>query len=98
MKAMKKVEVIVESVYLNRLLEMFKAKGVENYTLMKDVEGRGGHGLKLADDITDVCSNDYFFTLVEEEKFLGLKEEIRTFVKRYGGKCIISDVMVILSQ
>lgn len=98
MKTMKKVEVIVEAVYLNRLLDMFQAKGVQNYTLMRDVEGRGGHGLKLADDITDVCSNDYFFTLVEEAQFLQLKEDIRAFVKRYGGKCIISDVMVILSK
>lgn len=97
MQAMKKVEVIVESVYLNRLLEMFKANGVENYTLIQDVEGRGGHGLKLADDVSEVCSNDYFFTLVEAAQFTVLKEIIRAFVKKYGGKCIISDVMVILS-
>jgi len=47
--------------------------------------------------MTDDSSNDYFFTLVEAEKFLELKETIRSFVKKYGGKCIITDVMVILS-
>jgi nitrogen regulatory protein PII len=97
MQTMKKVEVIVESVYLNRLLKMFKDNGVENYTLIQDVEGRGGHGLKPADDVSEVCSNDYFFTLVEEEQFVAIKEHIRTFIKKYGGKCILSDVMVILS-
>jgi len=97
MVAMKKVEVIVESIYLNRLLNLFQSKGVENYTLISDVQGRGSKGLKPANDMTDVSSNDYFFTLVEAEKFLELKEAIRSFVKKYGGKCIITDVMVILS-
>jgi len=96
MKNMKKVEVIIESVYLNKLLDLFKSRGINHYTLFRDVEGCGGHGHKMANDVTDVGSNDYIFTLCEEEKFLEIKEDIRAFTKKYGGKCIISDVMVIL--
>lgn len=98
MKSMKKVELVIEAVYINRLLELFKKHEISGYTIIKDIEGRGGHGLKTADDVSDVFSNIYVFTVCEEEMFLSMKEEIRAFVIKYGGKCIITDAMVILSQ
>lgn len=97
MKNMKKVELVIEAVYINRLLELFKKHGINGYTIIKDIEGRGGHGVKMADDVSDVFSNIYVFTVCEEEIFLSMKEKIRAFVKKYGGKCIITDAMVILS-
>lgn len=96
MKSMKKVEVIIESVYLNRLLDLFKRYNITSYTLIPDIQGCGGHGLKMADNVTDINSNDYIFVVIEAEKFLEIKEEIRAFTKKYGGKCIITDVMMIL--
>ncbi len=95
MKNMKKIEVIVESVYLNRLLDLFKLKEITGYTIIRDIEGCGGHGLKMADDVTDVFSNNYIFTVCSDEKFLFIIEDIRTFIKKYGGKCIITDVMLL---
>lgn len=98
MKSMKKVEIIVEAVYLNRLLQLLENYKITSYTLIRDIEGRGGHGIRMNDDVTDVGSNNYIFTVCEEEVFLSIKEEIRSFVKRYGGKCIVTDAMVILSN
>ncbi|CAM3879691.1 P-II family nitrogen regulator [Arcobacter cloacae] len=95
MKNMKKIEVIVESVYLNRLLDLLKQKGITGYTIIRDIQGCGGHGLKMADEITDVFSNNYIFTVCDEEKFLFMIEDIRAFIKKYGGKCIITDVMLL---
>lgn len=95
MKSMKKIEVIVESVYLNRFLELFKQKEITGYTIIRDIEGCGEHGLKMADEVTDVFSNNYIFTVCDEEKFLFTIEDIRTFIKKYGGKCIITDVMLL---
>jgi nitrogen regulatory protein PII len=92
---MKKVEIIIESVYINRLLELLKGHGITGYTIIKDIEGCGGHGLKTADDVTDVFSNNYLFTVCEEEKYLSMQEDIRSFIKKYGGKCIVSDVMLL---
>ncbi|MGM0519595.1 MAG: P-II family nitrogen regulator [Campylobacterota bacterium] len=96
MKEMKKIELIIESVYTNRLIELFQEKEITGYTLIKDIEGNGGHGLRTADDVTDVFSNNYIFTVCEESKFLEIKESIRSFTKRYGGKCIVSDAMMLL--
>lgn len=93
---MKKVEIIIESVYINRLLGLFKRHNINGYTLIKDIAGCGGHGLKTADDVTDVFSNNYIFTVCEEDKYLKMQEDIRAFIKKYGGKCIVSDVMLLM--
>jgi len=93
---MKKVEVIIEAVYINKFLAFMNKHGVDSYTLIKDIEGKGGHGLKLADDITDVGANDYIFAVVEEDEYLKFKEELRSFIKKYGGKCFVTDTMMLL--
>ncbi len=93
---MKKVEVIIESIYINRFLKLLTKYEITGYTLIKDIAGNGSHGLKTADDITDVFSNNYIFTVCEEEKYLCMQEDIRSFIKKYGGKCIVSDVMMLL--
>ncbi len=96
MREMKKVEIIIESVYVNRLIDLLKSNDINAYTIIKDIQGAGGHGLKTADDVTDVFSNNYVFTVCEESKYLNLEDSISNFIKKYGGKCIVSDVMLLI--
>jgi nitrogen regulatory protein PII len=96
MKQMKKVEIIIESVYMNRLVDLLKKNDINGYTIIKDIEGCGGHGLKTADDVTDVFSNSYVFTVCEEEKLLSMQDSIKSFIKKYGGKAIISDASLLI--
>jgi nitrogen regulatory protein PII len=92
---MKKIEFIIESVYVKRLLGLLKEKGITGYTLIKDIEGSGVHGLKRSDEITDISSNNYIFTVCEEEKLLLIRDAITVFLKKHGGKCLVSDVSFI---
>ncbi|WP_368028743.1 hypothetical protein [Arcobacter sp. s6] len=96
MKKMKKIEIILESVYLNRLIELFDIKEISGYTIIRDVEGKGITGIKSADEITDVFTNNYVFTVCDEDKLMNIVEDIRKFIKRYGGRCIVSDVSWVL--
>ena len=96
MKKMKKIEIILESVYLNRLIELFDKKGISGYTIIRDVEGKGITGIKSADEITDVFTNNYVFTVCDEDKLMSIVEDIRAFIKRYSGRCIVSDVSWVL--
>ena len=95
-KKMKKVEIIVESVYINRLLKLLKENEINGYSIIDDVKGSGGHGLKTADDVSDILSNSYVFTVCEEEKLLNMQESIVKFIKKHGGKCIVSDATLII--
>ncbi|HHD75687.1 MAG TPA: hypothetical protein ENK82_09910 [Campylobacterales bacterium] len=96
MKNMKKVEVIIEAVYLNRLLELYAKHGIDRYTVFKDIEGAGGHGRQMADDVTDVFSNDFILSVCDEAKFLEIKEPVRSFINKYGGKCFVTDTTMLL--
>lgn len=96
MKNMKKVEIIIESVYIKRLLKVFKKHDIGGYTVIKDLEGYGGHGLKTADDVTDVFSNILVFTVCEQDTYDNMDKDIRSFLHTYGGKCILTDVMLLL--
>lgn len=96
MKSMKKVELIIEAVYLNRLLDLLKKHDINGYTVIRDIEGCGSHGLKTADDVSDLGSNIYLFTICDNEHVEHMTNEIRDFLSLYGGKCILSDVMLLL--
>lgn len=87
---MKKVEIIIQSVYIKKLLGIFKENEISGYTVIRDIEGCGIHGLQRSDEITDVSSNNYIFTICEEEKLASMKEDLISFIKKYGGKCIVS--------
>ncbi len=95
---MKKVEVIIEAVYLNRLIELLKKHDINGYTIIKDIEGYGGHGRKTGDDVSDVFSNILVFTVCEADKYQEMDHDIRNFLHRYGGKCMLSDVMLLLGE
>ena len=60
------------------------------------MEGKGITGIKSADEITDVFTNNYVFTVCDEDKLMSIVEDIRAFIKRYGGRCIVSDVSWVL--
>lgn len=93
--SMKKIEVIFEAVYLDRLLRVLEKHEIRGYTLIRDIEGCGLHGLRSNDGISEVSGNDYIFAVCEPEKLEHMKEEIGAFIKRYGGKCFVSDVTVL---
>ena len=42
-------------------LKLFEKHNIGGYTIINDIEGSGGHGLKTGDDVTGVFSNTYIF-------------------------------------
>jgi nitrogen regulatory protein PII len=88
---MKKVEIIIQSVYMKKILEIFKKNGISGYTVIRDIEGCGIHGLQRSDEVTDISSNNYIFTICKEKEFESIREDLKQFIKKYGGKCILSD-------
>jgi nitrogen regulatory protein PII len=93
---MKKVEIIIESVYTKRLMKVLSKNNIQGYTLIKDIEGSGAHGLKTADNVSEILSNDYLFTICNEEQYENTKEAIKDFINIYGGKCFVSDASILI--
>ncbi len=93
MKSMKKVEVVIDSIYLSRVLEMLEKAGVSGYTVIRDALGKGERGIMTGDELTDVFKNSYVFTVCPEETAYKIAEEVRPLLKKVGGVCLISDVL-----
>lgn len=93
MRAMKKVEVVIDSIHLNKVLEIFEKAGVSGYTVVRDVLGKGERGTMAGDELTDVFKNSYVFTVCSEEMAQKIAEDIKPLLKKVGGVCLISDVL-----
>ncbi len=98
MKNMKKVEFIIEAVYVKRLIELFNKHDIHGYTIIKDIEGAGSHGVRNADDVSDMFGNNYIFTVCEAKQFEDMEIDVRKFLEKYGGKCMLSDIMLMLGE
>ncbi len=93
MKPMKKVEVVIDSIYLSRVLEVLEKTGVSGYTVIRDALGKGERGIMAGDELTDVFKNSYVFTVCSEEIARKIAESLRPLLKKVGGVCLISDVL-----
>lgn len=91
MEQMQKIEIIVESVQLRRVVETLEALGVEGYTVLRDVEGKGGRGERSGDELTGILKNVYLMTVCPPEATRPLVEAIRPLLSKRGGVCIVSD-------
>lgn len=96
MEARKKVEVVIDSYHLEKVLDIFDKNGVGGYTVIKDVLGKGERGLMSADELTDTFKNSYVFTVCDEKTAMEIAQQIRPLLKRYGGVCLLSDVMWVI--
>ncbi len=92
MKKMKKIEVVINTLYLEHITNLLDKKGFSGYTVVKDVYGKGERGFMVGDEVTDVFKNSYLFTVCEEDKISYIIEDLRKILKKHGGICLISDV------
>lgn len=99
MHPVKRIEIISDSIELNKILDGLKQAGVANYTVIRNVSGTGGRNVRDSSDL-DMMSieNDYViaFCLPEEVKLVA--EVIRPILNKFGGTCYVSDAIEIKSM
>lgn len=93
MRPVKKVEIVITSVDLKKLLKKLDQLGVSGYTVMRDVEGKGDRGERLGDELTNVLSNSYVMVCCTEPVAEAIAKEIQPLITRIGGMCLISDAI-----
>jgi nitrogen regulatory protein PII len=91
MEAMKKLEIVVDSIELRRVTKALDGLGVSGYTIIREVEGKGGRGVQSGDELSDVFRNSYVMTVCEPERVDAIVATIRPMLKKRGGLCVVSD-------
>ncbi len=92
---MKKLDVVIDHLHLNKLTEVLEKEGITGYTIIKDAIGKGERGIMAGDELTDVFKNSYLFTVGEDELIERILPKLEQLLKKYGGICIVSDVKAI---
>jgi nitrogen regulatory protein PII len=90
MQSVHKVEIIVSSLKLDRVLKILDKIDVSGYTVIDNTIGKGDRGFTDT-DLDRVFSNAYILTVCTNNQQLDLlTEEITPVLKKVGGICLVT--------
>jgi nitrogen regulatory protein PII len=96
MQAIKRVEIVTDSLEMQTVTEIVDRLGISGYTLIKDVVGKGERGLQSGDELTGVFKNSLLLVACEAEQVAALVEAVRPLLKERGGICLVSDAQWVV--
>ena len=96
MQAVKRVEIVTDTLELDRILALLDKAGVSGYTVIRNAEGKGHRGIRSGDDLTSVFQNSYVLTTCSEEQLEKIVAAVRPVLKRIGGVCLVSDALWLI--
>ena len=91
MTEVKRIDIIVDHMHTSRVVRVLDDVGVEGYSVVPNVRGRGERGMQYADGVSESASNDLIITTVTPDSIEALESELRPLLKRFGGTCLVSD-------
>ena len=95
MQAVKRIEIVSDSVESHKIINVLEKVGVLNYTVIRNVVGKGVRGTNSGDLDMSMLENDYVIAFFLSEKTELLIERIKPITTKFGGVCYISDAMAI---
>lgn len=96
MQAVKRVEIVVDTLELSRVLELLEQAGISGYTVIRNAEGKGQRGVRSGDDVTRVFQNSYVLAACTAEELERVVAALRPVLKRVGGVCLVSDALWLM--
>ncbi len=99
MSPVSRIEFIVASLEVEKIINVLEGVGVPGYTLIKNVTGKSDLGT-VSDDVDlggSELSNVFIICYCPQEKVKPIVEKIKPILNKYGGVCYLSDAMEIRS-
>ena len=91
MQNVKRIEIITDAIDMREVSRLLEEIGVNGYTIIRDVVGKGERGSQTGDDLTDVFKNSYLLTTCAPEQVNTIVEILRPLLSQRGGICLVSD-------
>ena len=98
MSEVKRIEIISDSVESHKIIQVLEKVGVLNYTVIRNVIGKGVRGTNSGDLDMSMLENDYVIAFFLADKTKMLVEKLKPVTKKFGGVCYISDAIEINSM
>ncbi len=96
MRAAKKIEIVCDSLEVKNVVKLLEDLGITGYTIIRDVIGKGGRGVRSGDDVTDVFKNSLIVAVCGDELIPDIVKAIRPILKRFGGICLVSETNYVI--
>ena len=96
MQAVKRVEIVTDTLELDRVLKLLDQVGVSGYTVVRNAEGKGHRGVRSGDDVTRVFQNSYVLTACTAAQVEQVVAAVRPVLRRVGGICLVSDALWVM--
>jgi nitrogen regulatory protein PII len=91
MQSVHKVEIIISSLKLERVLKILDSVDVSGYTVINNTMGKGDRGVTDS-NLDRAFSNAYVLTVCTNEEQLNfLAQEITPLLKKVGGICLVTE-------
>ncbi len=94
----KKVEIIVESVKVNKIVYQLEEIGVPGFTIIGNISGKGSTGVLDHNRKAKVFEHTYLFVVCDDEHAQAIVEYMRGVLKYFSGSCFVSDVLLLKSE
>ncbi len=99
MDPVSRIEMIVSSQEVEKIINILETVGAPGYSLIRGVIGKSDWGT-VSDDInlgSSKLSNVFIICYCPQEKVKPIVEKIKPILNKYGGVCYLSDAMEIRS-
>ena len=96
MQPIKRVEIVTDSLEMREVIETIDSLGINGYTLIREVLGKGERGVQSGDELTGVFKNSLLLVACDTDKVPVLVEAIRPILKKRGGICLVSDAQWVV--
>ncbi|GAA6621152.1 P-II family nitrogen regulator [Scytonema sp. NUACC26] len=97
MHPVNRIEIIVNSAELGKMLDGLKQANIAGYLLIRNVAGQGFIGGSQDLEMT-LLDNVYIIAFCVPDKIKSTVEIIRPILNKFGGTCYISDATEIRSM
>lgn len=91
MQPVHKVEIIISSLELSKVLEILETIDISGYTVIDSTSGKGERGF-VDSNLGREFSNAYILTVCTNERQLNfLTEKVTPLLRKVGGICLITE-------
>jgi nitrogen regulatory protein PII len=95
MKKVKKIEIVIERVKLDRVIAIIDEAGASGYTILPSVTGRGHRGRRAGVGLTDVFKNSMVVTVVEDPVAEKILQQINRLIQNFAGMAVVTDASAL---
>jgi len=96
MTPVKRIDIVVSAHELDAVTEALEGLGIEGYTIIRNVSGKGSRGVRNEDELSNVFRNVCITVACDPSKAPQVVETVRPFLRRYGGMCLLSEAQWVL--